>query len=105
MFLERVGIFDGGTVSSFFVPNEDLFRRMPKRLSRVSIIPLRILCNRRYFDISSDEQPFVPFRANQFVIVSGESMGKFIAGTRLTANIRACVSVASSQSTAGLGEL
>ena len=56
-------------------------------------------------DISSDEQPFVPFRANQFVIVSGESMGKFIAGTRLTANIRACVSVASSQSTAGLGEL
>lgn len=43
--------------------------------------------------------------SNQFVIVSGESVGKFIAGTRLTANIRACVSVASSQSTAGLGEL
>lgn len=101
MFLERVGIFDGGTVSSFFVPNEDLFRRMPKRLSRVSIIPLRILCNRRYFLRRATLRPV----SNQFVIVSGESVGKFIAGTRLTANIRACVSVASSQSTAGLGEL
>lgn len=102
MFLERVGIFDEGRVSSFFVPNEDLFRRMPRDCREYQSF-LSESCATD--DISSDEQPFVPFRANQFVIVSGESVGKFIAGTRLTANIRACVSVASSQSTAGLGEL
>lgn len=84
--LERTGIFDRGRVSSFL------------RL----IIFLRI--RDRRFDISFDE-PFIPFRANQFVVVSGESVGKFIAGTRLTANVRACVSVGSFQSIAGLGEL